>query len=364
MSLPTGATLEKQLGTFSRLWGLEVLRFSSAVAILVAHYPGHYLFAFPELAGRSVELPPCLAILLQPFRYGPYAVQVFWILSGYIFYHQYAHRVAQGVVSWRTFFIHRVSRLYPLHLCTLLSVVVCQQLYVWKSFSGPFDNNSLTNFILQLGFASNWWVFEKSFNQPIWSVSVEVLVYGLFFIVVRRYPGSVWPPLVLLVPSLLLSQQKSFEGGVVECMLYFFSGGLTWLLQDKFPAPYRVGVAIGLMAIVLASWAAGWMHAPRTLLLLGVTSGIVCLAHLPAWRILAKICNLLGHLTYSSYLLHFPVSLLVVWVFRQGGYNPELFLMPGNFLFILGGILVLSWLSYRHLEEPCQNWIRRRYLSS
>jgi len=343
----------------SRLWGLEILRFSSALAILLLHYSPQYFAPFPELEGRALILPGWLEGLLSPFRFGSWAVQVFWILSGYIFYHQYASRVARGEVSWRTFLIHRVSRLYPLHLITLLGVVVLQLLYALRDFEGPFENNSWKNFFLHLGFASNWWVFEKSFNKPVWSVSVEVLVYGLFYLLVRRFPRAVWPALALLVPTLFLNQHKSFEGGVIECILFFFAGGLTWLLQERTPDRFRVRVAMGMVVAVLGCWAAGWMHAPKTLLLVGVTPGIVCLAHLPPWNGLAKICNRLGHLTYSSYLLHFPISLFLVWFFKEWGLDPGFFLKPESFILILGGILALSWLSYRHLEEPCQNWIRR-----
>ena len=343
-----------------RLWGLEILRFSSALAILLLHYPAQYLSPFPELEGRPLLLPFWLETLLSPFRFGSWAVQVFWILSGYIFYHQYSRRVYEGEVSVQRFFIHRFSRLYPLHLFTLLSVVALQFLYNFRSFTGPFGNNSWQNFLLHLGFASNWWVFEKSFNKPVWSVSVEVLVYGLFYLVVRRLPRAIWPSLVLLVPTILLNQHKSFEGGVIECILFFFAGGLTWLLQERVPDRSRIGLAISMVVAVLGCWAAGWMHAPKTLLLLGVTPGVICLAHLPAWYGLAKLCNRLGHLTYSSYLLHFPISLLLVWFFRELGLDPIFFLKPGGFILILIGILSLSWLSYRYLEEPCQNWIRRK----
>ena len=343
-----------------RLWGLEILRFSSALAILILHYPAQYLSPFPELEGRALVLPFWLETLLSPFRFGSWAVQVFWILSGYIFYHQYSRRVSEGEVSARKFFIHRFSRLYPLHLFTLLSVVALQFLYNFRSFTGPFGNNSWQNFLLHLGFASNWWVFEKSFNKPVWSVSVEVLVYGLFYLLLRRFPRAVWPSLALLVPSLFLNQHKSFEGGVIECILFFFAGGLTWLLQERTPERFRMGVAMSMVVAVLGCWAAGCMHAPKTLLLLGVTPGVVCLAHLPAWNDLAKICNQLGHLTYSSYLLHFPISLLLVWFFGELGLDPAFFLNPGSFIFILVGILALSGLSYRYLEEPCQSWIRRK----
>jgi len=345
-----------------RLWGLEILRFSSAFAILVLHYPGLCLSPFPELEGRPLVMAPWLEDLLQPFRFGPWAVQVFWILSGYIFYHQYARRVGDGEVSWRTFFVHRFSRLYPLHLVTLLSVVLLQFLYAAGGLAGPFKYNNPQNFLLHLGFASNWWEFERSFNRPVWSVSVEVLVYGLFYLVVRRFSRSAWPPILLLVPCLWLNQHKSWEGGVVECALFFFAGGLAWGVQEKVPSRLRLALATSLLLAVSVCWLAGWMHAPKTLLLLGVTPAIVALAHLPDWPRPAKIWNQLGHLTYSSYLWHFPFSLLVVYLVRKFGLDPGTLLLSETFILFLGSVLILSWFSYRWLEEPSQRWIRSRYL--
>lgn len=45
-----------------------------------------------------------------------------------------------------------------------------------------YPNNDIKHFLLNLFFASSW-SFESghSFNGPIWSVSVEVLLHALFF---------------------------------------------------------------------------------------------------------------------------------------------------------------------------------------
>ena len=45
-----------------------------------------------------------------------------------------------------------------------------------------FENNDLYHFVLNILFISSWGL-EKgmSFNQPIWSVSFELIVYILFF---------------------------------------------------------------------------------------------------------------------------------------------------------------------------------------
>ena len=82
-------------------------------------------------------------------------------------------------------FVLRFSRLYPLHIATLLFVAALQPLYFnLTGYFFGYQNNDLTNLVLQLLMASNATVQNAlSFNRPIWSISVEVLVYFFFFMI-------------------------------------------------------------------------------------------------------------------------------------------------------------------------------------
>lgn len=65
--------------------------------------------------------------LLKPFsEYGWYGVQAFWSISGFIFFWRYRDSVALGQVGGWRFFVLRFSRLYPLHLATLLPAAFLQ----------------------------------------------------------------------------------------------------------------------------------------------------------------------------------------------------------------------------------------------
>ena len=86
-------------------------------------------------------------------------------------------------ISIRTFFINRFSRLYPLHFITLLIVLILQIIYQNLNENYfVYENNDIYHLFLQLLFISNWG-FEKgySFNGPIWSVSIELIVYFIFY---------------------------------------------------------------------------------------------------------------------------------------------------------------------------------------
>src|SRR5687768_1842593 len=70
-----------------KLLGLELLRFASALAVLFFHYRH-----FAQLAGTApvarTEVP--LYSLLWPlYEYGQFGVQIFWGISGYIFFWKY-----------------------------------------------------------------------------------------------------------------------------------------------------------------------------------------------------------------------------------------------------------------------------------
>ena len=57
--------------------------------------------------------------------------------------------------------------------------------YVYSRSHGQYfiyQNNSVHAFIAQIFFASNWFSGQTdSFNGPIWSISVEILIYFIFF---------------------------------------------------------------------------------------------------------------------------------------------------------------------------------------
>jgi peptidoglycan/LPS O-acetylase OafA/YrhL len=112
----------------NKLLGLEVLRFLTAFAILVFHYR-HFFFVADKPIGLVTERLPLYG-LLRPFHdSGAFGVWVFWCISGFIFFWKYREPVATRAVGGWQFFTLRFSRLYPLHLVTLLVVALLQSVY-------------------------------------------------------------------------------------------------------------------------------------------------------------------------------------------------------------------------------------------
>ena len=70
------------------------------------------------------------------YKYSFIAVDLFFLLSGFIFSYVYAAKIAHRHIGIKRFAINRFSRLYPLHLATLLYVAVLA--WTYRSHYGEF----------------------------------------------------------------------------------------------------------------------------------------------------------------------------------------------------------------------------------
>ncbi|MEM0944837.1 MAG: acyltransferase family protein, partial [Pseudomonadota bacterium] len=95
----------------------------AALAVVIFHYNHFYLADHTARdALPAVEAYPYAAILAPIYQHGDFAVELFWVISGFVFAHAYLNRPTS---PWR-FAVARVARLYPLHLLTLLLVAGLQ----------------------------------------------------------------------------------------------------------------------------------------------------------------------------------------------------------------------------------------------
>uniref|UniRef100_UPI001C309864 hypothetical protein n=1 Tax=Stenotrophomonas sp. GbtcB23 TaxID=2824768 RepID=UPI001C309864 len=88
---------------------------------------------------------------------------------------------------------------------------------------------------------------------------------------------------------------------------------------------------------------------------------IVALALAETWRgTLGRRVSFIGHLSYSSYLLHFPLQLSFVSLVSVLGVDRGFFYSRASFLLFVGVLLPLCFASYYWLELPAQRYLRRR----
>jgi peptidoglycan/LPS O-acetylase OafA/YrhL len=345
----------------NKLPGLELLRFLAALAILLFHYR-QFAFVGDKEVGLVQDQLPIYWLFGPLYQSGPYAVRIFWCISGFIFFWKYREAIADRLLDGWKFFVLRFSRLYPLHIATLLFVAALQPVYF--QLTGTFlvyQNNDALRFVLQLLMASNATTQEAlSFNGPIWSISVEVLVYFFFFVMLLATRSWLLNVMVIVI-SLML------PGQIADCFAFFYAGGLAAMARQHVASrtipPLAVEAAGWLAAGVFLS--CGYWLTNGHLESIGLLVMLICTPALlygfsrevilPAR--LQQIIEAAGNMTYSSYLLQFPIQLAMMlglsWVRMPIPIYDNAFL--GLYV---GTTLLASYLSYRYFEEPTQRLIR------
>ncbi|HEX5357796.1 MAG TPA: acyltransferase [Aquabacterium sp.] len=349
------------------LLGLELMRFACAVSVLLWHYQ-HFFFQGGAPVGFETSAQPLYTWLKPFYEAGWLGVQSFWALSGFIFFWKYAQPVAQGRVSTRRFAVLRFSRLYPLHLLTLLIVAALGLWY--RQLHGSdyvYQYNDWTHFALQLFMASDWpGRSEWSFNGPIWSISIEVLVYALFFALCKLGLTRWWQVLGLIGASGMVYALKLTDHPIVLCVFFFYLGALTHLAHEalvKRPRWLQYAVqAAGLLAVTMgtALLINGKLRAMFYVAVLTPVALIVLLDWVqPRSATAIRWINRLGNTTYASYLLHFPLQLLLACLTSSLGFTLPLH-EPAWVLAYLIGVFGLATVVYQLVEMPAQSWLRQR----
>ena len=344
-----------------KLLGLEILRFVCALAVVIYHYFHFAAFEGARLAGPGDY--PLSGVLGPIYQWGQLGVQFFWLISGFVFFHIYGAAVAEHRIGKRAFFWLRFSRLYPLHLLTLLVVASLQPLHALLAGNefiyGP---NDAPRFVLSMAMATHWGTMAPmAFNGPFWSVSAEVMVYAIFFAVVWRFGSSVVVCAAMMMLGMVASMIADLP--VAFCVMMFFAGGLTALKFARHGhrrhAPTIVA-ALLLVAIAVIGGAV-WREvelAPR-ILALAVGPQLLFLAARD-YRLLDRFAapiEAAGNVTYSTYLCHFPMQLALAIVVAATGISLPL-TSPLFLAAYIGAVLVVGYIVFERFERPAQDWIR------
>lgn len=291
------------------------------------------------------------------------------------------------------FVVSRFSRLYPLHLATLLFLVLLVPIiHALLGADFVYQYNDWYHFFLNLVFAQ-YWGFEHgySWNGPSWSISVEVALYILFFVVCRSFRPSARQVTCLIVVALAAARFSIITSSAVA----FFCGGLTYycfLFAQHYRSKFIVLAAIALTILLWTllarltdkNSAASFVDAIRNATPAGTISGlasraaqIFCgrvreFALFPSliftfaflesatpslgWRALGGI----GNISFGVYLLHFPLQCIALCAALWFAMPSDTFAQPSTFI-IVSVILILSAVgSYRWLERPAMLTLRTR----
>lgn len=357
-----------------RLYSLDALRGVAALAVVVWHWQ-HFLALGGNWTPEGRLSQPFYAVLKPLYVQGWAAVDLFFVLSGFVFFWLYADAIRTHAIGGLRFAALRFSRLYPLHIVLLIVVAVLQ--YRFFKTHGVFfiyQANDWQHFLAQIFMVQNWWPrAEQSFDGPSWSVSIEVLLYLLFFIACR---AGMKRKLHILAAALVGALLMPFDEHIGRGVAGFFMGGFAFAVWEHLrDDPRARTISRGLSIAVAAGWVLlfaliygdshwiadgeandkflfvfDYLLCPATVLVLGLREYLHGAHPRPLGR--------LGDISYATYMLQFPLQLLLANIAASAGWSPGNFMSPFALIAFYAGLIALGFLSYRYFERPMQALIR------
>jgi peptidoglycan/LPS O-acetylase OafA/YrhL len=374
---------------------LTSLRFFAAIIVVFYHTYATFL--------PSKPFPSFIDDLIAV---GFIGVSFFFVLSGFILAYNYLGPPDSGeraplTVDWRTFFIARFARIYPLYLLGLLvhaPFVAAHRVH--QDSSVPLAlGKLLLSFGVNAGLVQAWlrrlW---GGWNGPGWSLSAEAFFYAVFLLLApilwrsRRKDATLLLLLygaALIVPSSVVTLEHqgllhwgSPEGletfpllrlpeflfGVVLARIHLRARAESFgpaILRS--PAALRIMGALLLSAVIMAGDRIpslilhnGLLAPVFALVILGLSRGDGLIHRLLSRRSLV----VLGEASYAVYILHVPLFFWFSYLVRDKvrlDEEPALFGVdkPLYYVVYLTTLTGLSVLSLRHIEDPARRWIRR-----
>lgn len=341
----------------------------------------------PDIQGlRAVAV---IAVILDHFLGWPsggfIGVDVFFVISGFLITALLLREHAKsGTISFTGFYLRRAKRIMP----AALVVVVATLAASFALFSSTRFTATLWDGIWATLFGANWRfaVLGTDYFQaggPVsplqhyWSLAVEEQFYFvwpwlmllIFWIVSRRHVDSTAAARRVIGIAIVSLTVISFAWSVWETQsdaswAYFSTFSRAWELgvgaiiavyASSFarinPVVRHILAWVGLTGIVAAVFitnqavafpgpAAAFPVVATALVILGGTGE----GRSTLWPLTNPVSRYIGDISYSLYLWHFPVAVLLVSLFAEGSWE--------YYLTGILAMLALSTSSYYLVENP------------
>ncbi|PKB14898.1 peptidoglycan/LPS O-acetylase OafA/YrhL [Novosphingobium kunmingense] len=351
----TGPVAPKQIDALTGIRGLAALG--------VVLY--HVRLSLQEIVPASV-----IAVLGK----GYLAVDLFFMLSGFVIWHNYAERIAQG--GWAasgTFLWRRFARVWPLHAAILgafLGFALLLEASGRDASGYPFAELPLHLMLFQ-----NWGFSDVlTWNHPAWSISTELAAYLAFpalVMVVRwqRVPTTALLAFAAAIAAALyglfrLTDQASLGGdiphlGLWRCLAEFAMGCLACLVWSRWRDRTAASLVCCLACAAMLAGASATAAAETAFVPAVLFAGLLALAlgkGLAQQALGHPVMRYLGEISYSVYLVHY----LLFIVFKIAFVDNSMHLGWVGLAGYLALVLATSAVLFHKLERPAQRWLNAR----
>jgi peptidoglycan/LPS O-acetylase OafA/YrhL len=358
----------------AQLPSLTSLRGLAALWVVLYHFS---VQCFPNL-----DATPYTHVLDK----GYLAVDLFFMLSGFVMTHVYQRAFSESVTrNYRGFLVARIARIYPLHVLILLLFVATAVASRWTpgvALGSIHDiplqgSESVCAFVANLFMLQGLDAGKLSWNYPAWSISVEFMAYLVFpFALPAIWAASdkaklaIAAFLLALLTLLAFLTQDNFDQWdgpitLLRCLPEFILGTLLYCAFRRIPRNSWLDsniAAFGIVALIAVC-----LHANAPDLLVTFLFAALILTAVVNTGEFSEIANAspliwLGDISYSLYLIHGFVQFLATKLLDRFGIqdHADLSIHQSLVLMLLMVCicLVSAHLTYYGIEIGCRQYLR------
>lgn len=338
-----------------------------------------YLDGLRGLAAILVMLRHSESLLGMATYRSYLAVDLFFLLSGFVIAHAYDARLRDGTLGFAEFVRIRVIRLYPIYL--LSAVLALGVAVLGQAGGGKLTGDTAIQLsmaagatVLFLPFPVSWTTYLFSLNSVYWSLFFE-LVVNFLYAWVRPRLTDMGLKLVMVVSAIacavLALQTDSLDhgydfsvlgvaGGLARSLFGFSLGVLLYERRGKLEALVR-GRIPPWFSFVLVAGVLGSPSVPGFDGLIALACIFVVLPvamagaafESPRSARLGNAMAALGAASYPLYTLHGPVIYVVWQAVRR--VAPQFLFPAGIAMMIL--LVVVSIQLERRYDIPVRRWL-------
>lgn len=307
---------------------------------------------------------------------GYLGVDLFFVLSGFVIAYSYADDFVHERTGWRPFLAARLARIYPMHLFSLLTLLIMYR--AARSIGLPLmpSEYSARDFLLNLFLLQSWGLSDHlSWNYPSWSISTEWFVYLCFPLIAValskvRSQRAAWTGWLALLATLTLIAAVRNAGNLDLLNGWsLLRGGCEFLMGTLLFVIYRFDPTPSLgwsrTAIVAALAGLVWFQFRATDFVYPAIFSVVVFAAARARGTIqialsSRPVVYLGEISYSIYMTHILFRKLVVrWVHMEIAPDSNLAVRMMVFGLCVVLALLVAALCYHGVENPARTALRR-----
>ncbi len=278
--------------------------------------------------------------------YGFLGVEIFFIISGFVIpFSMYSK--GYKFSKFPEFISKRLIRLEPPYFISIIAVLILDYISTFSStYIGNAFNTSFLGLIFHLGYINTF--FDYRWLNPVyWSLAIEFQYYIFIALIYPLFISkNKWSNYLLFLILISLSFFET-QGIIIQYFLFFSIGILTFKKQTDSIKIKEYLIILSLIYIAI-------LIKYNFIFFIASLIPLIFIFFVKNVNIIGKF---LGKISYSLYLVHFPLGMKLINVSDNYIQNENYRVLFIFFVLII--CVFVAWLFYLLIEKKSIKWSQR-----